>query len=138
MCLRRQKDIPWEKRKTLEGVSSSRWVRGLGLVKDPQPARPRGRKEAIKRPASGLSAGHYLIFIVMNNYVHSRAMAKTENEREREKERKKLRWRLMGGVTVCWKRGRLSRQTTSYWSLIIPWRPRENPIKASSLRLDHL
>lgn len=62
-CLRRQIYIPWEKRKILERVSSSRWVRGLGLVKESQPAGLRGRKEAIKRTTSGLCAGHHLTFI---------------------------------------------------------------------------
>lgn len=52
-----------EKGRPLERVGSSRWVRGLGLVKEPQPARPRGRKEAIKRPTSGLRAGQQLTFI---------------------------------------------------------------------------
>lgn len=42
-------------------VGSSRWVRGLGLIKEPQPARPRGEKEA--RATSGLSVGHRLTFI---------------------------------------------------------------------------
>lgn len=55
----------------------------------------------------------------------------------------------MGGVAVHWtgvrpgrttaeERARLSRQTTSYWGLIVPRGPEETLIKASSLRADSL
>lgn len=47
-CLVRQICSPWEKKKILERASGSQWVRGI--VKESQPARPRGRKEAIKVP----------------------------------------------------------------------------------------
>lgn len=91
-CLRRQIYIPWEKRKILERVSSSRWVRGLGLVKESQPARPRGRKEAIKRTTSGLNAGHQLTFIASwNNYMGQWQRQRAwEREREIEKEIKEI------------------------------------------------
>lgn len=88
-CLRRQRDMPWERRKTLERVSSSRWVRGLGLVKEPQPARPKGRKEAIKRPESGLSAGHRRTFIVS----WTRCTGDGKRQRKTMSERQKLRWK---------------------------------------------
>lgn len=81
-CLRKQRVIPLETRKTLERVSNSR---GLGLVKKPQPARPRGRKEAIKRPASGLSAGYQLTFIMSwNNYMQGWWQRQREMEKEIE------------------------------------------------------
>ena len=41
-----------------------------------------------------------------------------------------LYWGYRPGRTTAEKRGRLSRQTTSYWSLIIPWRPKGEPYKS--------
>lgn len=96
LCLRGQRDKPWEARRTLVRVQSSRWVRGLGLVKEPQPARPRGRKEAIKRPTSCLSTGNQLTLschgITKRRDIGEERGGTSKGERERDRQSNGKRW----------------------------------------------